>query len=97
MSGKNIDVTALGKAKRMNQRVSGKDVGHVVLGIPVKFPNAKDAMDNAMEKAPGSIALVDGVVYSQSFMVIPLLYGQNNYIVEGNPLFNSPTSPAPKK
>ena len=97
MSGKNIDVAALGKARHMSQRVRGKDVGHIFLCIPLKVPNVKDAMDNGMEQAPGSIALVDGVVYSQSFWVIPLIYGQNNYIVEGNPLFNSPSSPAPRK
>jgi len=97
MSGKNIDVAALGKTRHMSQRVRGKDIGHIFLFIPVKFPNIKDAMDNGMEKAPGSIALVDGVVYSQFYWVIPLIYGQANYIVEGNPLFNSPSNPAPKK
>jgi len=86
ISGKNIDIAAASSLKRTNTRVSGTDVGHFILGIPVKFPNMKTAMDNAVEQVPGAVALVDGVVYQQNYMIVPILYSQSNYKIEGTPL-----------
>lgn len=88
ISSKNIDVAALGKATRGSQRVSGKDVGQIVLFFPVSAPNIKNAMDKSLQQYPGSVALVDGVVYQQSWY-IPCIYGQTNYIVEGTPLLEN--------
>jgi hypothetical protein len=46
----------------------------------------KQAIDQALQKTPGAIALVDGVVFSKSWDVI--LYGQMSYVVEGTPLID---------
>lgn len=71
--------------KKGDKRVTGKDVAHMVLYIPIGMPNMKDAIDRAIESAPGAIGLVDGVVKQSSWWA--LLYGQNKYIVEGTPLY----------
>jgi len=92
ISGKNIDIAAAASLKRSNTRVTGTDIGHIVLGIPVKFPNMKSAMDNAVEQTPGAVALVDGVVYQQNYTIVPILYSQSNYKIEGTPLLQQSTT-----
>lgn len=67
------------------KRVKGEDVSHVVLCLPLGYPNMKEAIDKAIESIPGSIGLVDGVVKQSGWSC--LFYGQNKYIVEGTPLF----------
>ena len=44
-------------------------------------------MDRAIESQPGAVALVDGVVSFKSW-IIPFIYGQQKYIVEGSPLID---------
>ncbi len=73
--------------KKGNMRVQGVDKRHIILFIPLGFPNLKEAIDKAIEKYPGAIALADGVVKSK-FMDF-LVYGFNSYIVEGTPLYPS--------
>lgn len=68
-----------------NQRVQGVDKRHIVLSIPLGSPNLKEAIDKAIEKCPGAIALADGVVKSKFLYFF--FYGQTSYIVEGTPLF----------
>ena len=101
ISSKNIDVVTLGRTKRLETRVEGKDLGHVILGFPVHYANIKNAMDCGLQTVPGAIAMVDGVVYQQDLIIIPFLYGQTNYIVEGNPLVEcasaSPATQARKR
>ena len=96
ISGKNIDIAAVGNLKRANTRVTGTDVGHFILGFPVKFPNMKSAMDKAVEQTPGAVALVDGVVYQQGYMIVPILYSQINYKIEGTPLVQKSTTSSDK-
>lgn len=67
------------------KRVKGEDVSHMVLCLPLGYPNMKEAIDRAIEAVPGAIGLADGVVKSSSWTC--LFYGQNKYIVEGTPLF----------
>lgn len=71
--------------KKGNMRVQGVDKAHWILFVPTGFPNLKEAIDKAIEKYPGAIALADGVVKSRGFHVF--FYGQSSYIVEGTPLF----------
>lgn len=66
--------------------MEGKDVAHMILFFPTGLPNMKEAIDRALEKIPGAIALVDGVVYSKSFWAV--IYGQNSYVIEGTPLID---------
>lgn len=88
ISTKNVPIgnqpTNLSKA---TTRVKGVDKAHFILFIPTGVPNLKEAIDKAIEKYPGAIALADGVVKSKMWHA--LLYGQTSYIVEGTPLYPS--------
>lgn len=95
ISTKNVDISALATAKRAGNRITGEDLVHVIIFIPTGVPNLKEAIDRTIESTPGAVALVDGVVYFRSWM-IPLLYGQSAYIVEGTPLLMGSRSPAPR-
>ncbi len=73
--------------KKANQRVKGVDKSHVVLFLPLGMPNMKEAIDKAIEKYPGAVGLVDGVVKQKGWTAI--LYGQNSFIVEGTPIYEA--------
>ena len=47
----------------------------------------KTSIDRAIEKVPGCVALVDGVLNVYN-MYIPLIYGESGYTVEGTPLID---------
>lgn len=86
ISTKNVPIgeqpTNLSKAPT---RVKGVDKSHWILFFPIGFPNLKEAIDKAIAKYPGAVALADGVVKSKEWHAI--LYGQMSYIVEGTPLY----------
>lgn len=73
--------------KKADKRVKGVDKSHVILLIPLGAPNMKEAIDKAIDKYPEAIGLVDGVVKSKGWTC--LFYGQNSYVVEGTPLYES--------
>lgn len=73
--------------KKAEQKVQGVDKKHMVLFIPFGYPNMKEAIDKAIESYDGAIGLVDGVVKSRYWTC--LFYGQNSYIVEGTPIYES--------
>lgn len=87
ISTKNIPLGETGDVsfKSANQRVSGEDKAHMILYIPIGSPNMKEAIDRAIEKYPGAVGLVDGVIKQKTWWAI--LYGQNSYIVEGTPIY----------
>lgn len=85
VSTKNIDLTKIGTFKRTNTRTEGKDVAHIILYIP-GTPNMKEAIDRAIEKIPGAVALVDGVIYNKYWWAG--VYGQNIYVAEGTPIID---------
>ncbi len=88
ISTKNVPLgqkaASLQKAKT---RVKGVDKSHVVLLFPIGMPNMKEAIDKAIEQYPGAIGLVDGVVKSRGWSC--LIYGQNSFVVEGTPLYET--------
>jgi hypothetical protein len=86
ISTKNVDLSKASTFQRGKTRMQGKDMVHIILCIPIGTPNMKQAIDKALEKTPGAIALVDGVIFSKSWDVI--LYGQMMYVVEGTPLID---------
>lgn len=86
ISTKNIDLTRAGTFQRGKTRNEGKDVAHIILYFPLGRPSMKEAIDKALEKTSGAVALVDGVVYSSGWWAI--LYGQDILIVEGTPLID---------
>lgn len=73
--------------QKANQRVKGVDRAHTILFLPIGTPNMKEAIDKAIDKYPGAIGLVDGVVKSKGWSV--LLYGQSSFVVEGTPLYEA--------
>jgi len=85
ISSKNVELSSFPQLERLSTRVSGKDSVHWIIIIPLGVPNAKEALDRAIESVPGAVALVDGVIY-QKFWWIPYIYGKQSYIVEGTPL-----------
>lgn len=87
ISSKNFDFTQAATFQRGQSRVEGEDVRHIIIFIPTGVPNAKEALDRAIESVPGAIALVDGVITSH-WWYIPYIYGKTWYVVEGTPLIN---------
>lgn len=86
VSTKNIEWNRASEYVRSTNRTKGEDIAHIIIIIPTKG-NVKieDAVDNAIEKVPGAVALVDAVIRSRTFY-IPYIYGQAAYIVEGSAL-----------
>ncbi len=88
ISTKNVPIgNSMEGLNKAPTRVKGVDKKHWVLFFPLGFPSMKEAIDKAIEKYPGAIALCDGVLKQNSWHIF--LYGQNSYIVEGTPLYLS--------
>jgi hypothetical protein len=87
ISTKNIELARAATFKRAANRTRGKDTTYIIVAVPTGQPNMKEAIDRAIESVPGAIALVDGVIYSTSWY-IPMIYGENSYVVEGTPLID---------
>lgn len=86
ISTKNVDLNSK-SLKRGSERVTGEDPVYIIVFFPTGVTNLKEAIDDAIEKVPGAVALVDGVVSFSDFY-IPLLFGRATYIVEGTPLID---------
>ncbi len=69
-------------------RPVGRETKHTIIFIPTGILNMKEAMDEAIEKIPGAIAL-SNVTVKQGGWWIPFIYGQQYFEVEGNPVFES--------
>ena len=87
ISSKNIDMSRGAEFIRDRDRVIGKDSASIIIFIPTGTPNAKEALDRAIESVPGAVALLDGVI-SQKFFYIPYIYGESTIIVEGTALID---------
>lgn len=87
ISSKNVDLSKASEFTRGSQRVEGEDTAYIILFFPTGIPNMKEAVDRALEKVPGAIALVDGVLY-QKYFYIPPLFGMNQFVIEGTPLID---------
>lgn len=85
ISSKNVDLSKAATFKRGNQRVEGVDKAYIIIFIPTGFPEVKQAVDNAIEKVPGCVALVDGVISQTAWY---FLIGYNGINVEGTPLID---------
>ena len=86
-STKNIDWSRASEFIRHRERVDGKDERHIVVIIPTGNPSVKEAVDDALHKTPGSVALVD-VVIKHDWFYIPYIFGRFRYTVEGHPLID---------
>jgi len=86
LSSKNLDVAKMSQLERAGARQTGKDTTYVIIFIPIGLPDLKGAIDRALEKVPGAVALADGVVRAKSMWFV--LFGFNSIIVEGTPLID---------
>ncbi len=88
ISTKNIDWSRASEFKRDQKRVEGADTLHIIILIPTKFNiSMDDAVDNALEKVPGAIALIDAAMSTKMFY-LPYVYGFSSYIIEGSLLID---------
>lgn len=86
-STKNINVKDGTHTINHGKRLTGRDTIHVITFIPTgAYPDMKEAMDNAIEKSPGAVAL-SNVTIKRGQWYIPFIYGQDYYEVEGNPVY----------
>ena len=85
ISTKNIDWSRANNYTRSTiNKKKGKDLAHIIIFIPTQFnPTIEDAVDQAIEKVPGGVALVDAVVRYREWW---FLYGQVGYSIEGTVL-----------
>ncbi len=63
-------------------KVAGSDSKNIIMVIPTGNPKLEEAIDNAIESAPGCCALSDVKVY-RIFFYIPFIYGKYGWAVEG--------------
>lgn len=84
ISSKNIDLSR-GMDFSRSERVVGEDTVPIIL-FPLGVPNAKEAMDDAIEKVPGCVGLMDGVLESEFFSFV---FGYVKYRVKGTCLIDS--------
>lgn len=88
ISTKNIDWSRASEFRRSANRVEGSDMLQIIIVIPTKFAvTPAEAIDQALEKVPGAVALVDAVLSTSTFY-IPYIYGKSGYIVEGGLLID---------
>ncbi|MBN1444401.1 MAG: hypothetical protein JXA90_16940 [Planctomycetes bacterium] len=85
LSTKNVDLSRMDTYERQSTRVTGEDKKHIIIFIPTGVPNAKEAIDRAIESVPGGVGLVDGVIEHKAWY-IPYIYGQTSYVAEGTVL-----------
>jgi hypothetical protein len=87
ISTKSIDWSRTSEYTRSNQRVDGEDNIHLIIFIPTgRKITIEDAVDNALQKVPGAIALVDAVLRYKSFSIF--FYAMRGYYVEGTVLID---------
>ena len=67
-----------------SQRVKGESVGYMILWFPNNNPNLKDAIDVTLENN-NAYMLTDATIQYDVFF-LPYIYGQDKYVVEGQPL-----------
>lgn len=88
LSTKNVDWSRAASFQRMNERVVGEDMYHIIVFIPTKGnASIQEAVDQAIESVPGGVALID-VVVSSKYFYIPYIYGKSGYVVEGTVLID---------
>ena len=91
ISSKNVPIGQEISLKQADQRVAGVDSKGVILCFALGIPDVKEAVDDAIEKYPGAVALSNAVVKAKWWHAF--VYGKNKYIVEGNPVYLDKNAP----
>lgn len=84
ISSKNVDLSKGADFIRGDSRVEGEDTKPIIV-FPVGIPNAKEALDNAIQSVPGCVGLLDGVLEHEYFSFI---FGYNTFRVKGTCLLD---------
>ena len=79
ISSKNFDMSKSNQYVLSDKRVEGVDTKAIIL-FPLGIPNAKEALDMAIQSVPGCVALSDGVLEHEFFS---FLVGYVQYRVKG--------------
>lgn len=85
ISTKSFSIDDSGNYQKLDTRIEGEDLSHMVIFIPLGLPDVKEAIDNTIEQVPGCVGLADAVMY-HTWFYIPYIYGQFRYIIEGTPI-----------
>jgi len=85
VSTKTISQEELASTTTDGERVEGKDTAHIIIFFPMGTPNAEEALDRAIEKKKGGVALKNATIHSNWFY-IPYIYGRSTISVEGEVL-----------
>ena len=94
ISTRNVDLSRVGTFKKGPVRVRGEDKIHIVLIFKsLRDHNLEVAIDEALDKTPGSVALVDGVIKTRKWW---FLFGEDTLIIEGTPLIDPQVMDAPQ-
>jgi hypothetical protein len=86
ISTKNVELSKMGDFERDTKRTTGEERLTIFIIPSGDYPTIKGAIDNTIEKVPGAVALVDGVVYSETFSAP--FYSEFAYVVEGTALID---------
>ncbi len=87
ISTRNVEWSRAAEFERSSKRVTGEHIEHIILIFPTGIPNMENAIEDAIDKVPGGVALIDGVLRQKSWY-IPFLYGQSGYLVDGTVLID---------
>lgn len=85
VSTKAVSQEELAFATTDGEKVEGKDSIHIFVIIPTGTPNAEEALDRAIEKKKGGVALKNATIHS-SWFYIPYIYGRSTITVKGEVL-----------
>lgn len=87
-STKNLDMNyPKGYYADPSKRTVGEDVGHLVIVVPTRIPNAKEAADRAIEKNGSNCVGLSNMKLEHSIWYIPYIYGRETFSVTGDPVF----------
>ena len=84
-STKNVDVRKAHYTSS-KRRVTGETMREFVFVFPVGRCDVKEAIDRAIENAPGAVALAN-VTVEYGWWYIPIIYACQWYTIEGDPVF----------
>ena len=88
ISTRNVDLSQMGTYKKGAERVRGRDKLYTILVFKQSGDlNLKEAIDDALNQVPGTVALLDGVIYTKNWYLFPL-WGEDSLIIEGTPLID---------
>jgi len=86
MATRNVDLSKVASLRRGPERSTGEDRAYVVFVVPTAMPHVEEAVERALRKVPGAVALVDGTVYEKNAWFVA--FGWSSYVVEGTPLID---------